>query len=789
MTKQVIFCIVALCLLGGASTLTLALIAPPAPLPADAPAAEFSAGRAMRDLKIIAREPHPMGVNQARAAVRDYLLGEIRALGLAPQVQNTFGLRTFGSGSAIGGVVENLLVSLPGSSSEGAILLVAHYDSTPGGPGAADNSAGVATVLELLRALRAGPRLRQDVMILFADGEEPGVIGAYAFVEQHPWIDDVTCVINLDTITHAPPSILRVSGRDGAWIQALGRSGVSRPAFVSLPYHLFPAGDTDLVPFEEAGIPGAYFAATGATTEIHTSEDRPEIVSPATLQHIGEQLLALVRYLGNQTGLDFRAPGETFFPAFGRLVHYPAGWAAPLAVLAGLCFLGTLAYGFVKQDLTWRGVGLGLLTFLIYLATSMGLTYLLWNGLQALHPEYAYSAVRPHLSEDALYVAGFVALSLAVAVCLIVLTRRKSAAHDLAAGALIIWLPGAVAAAILVPATSYLATWVLLVNSLALLLAFAAKSGRNAWLLSGLGFLISAILVTFLWLPVIYLAYLGSGFPMWWIIVGASSIWLGALLPALDWITGPKRWPLPAAALAVALGLLLAGHFLVGRDSPPPPANSIGYWLDADAREASWVAFIGGSRTDARTTTQYEVAFPTEMDERQIGLLANPVRRPYTELFPEAPPFSVLTSEAPKLVLDGPGLDVTSDEWLGDRRLMAVRFTTSMHDRLYIVVPEVLLLAITVPNNERTEFAGVRGVWLRLDGMPSAAIEIRFEFASSDPIRFLLVEEKTGLPSFPGLVTQPEPGTMPSPGEFLQGVATDFTAVTRSFELPASSAP
>src|SRR5512136_1679492 len=91
--NQILFSVLALCILGGIVYITMILISPPTPLPADAPATDFSAGRAMRDLEIIAREPHPMGVSPAHAAVRDYLLGEIRTLGLEPQVQDTLGVR------------------------------------------------------------------------------------------------------------------------------------------------------------------------------------------------------------------------------------------------------------------------------------------------------------------------------------------------------------------------------------------------------------------------------------------------------------------------------------------------------------------------------------------------------------------------------------------------------------------------------------------------------------------------------------------------------------------------
>jgi hypothetical protein len=207
--------------------------------------------------------------------------------------------------------------------------------------------------------------------------------------------------------------------------------------------------------------------------------------------------------------------------------------------------------------------------------------------------------------------------------------------------------------------------------------------------------------------------------------------------------------------------------------------------MNADDDQAYWVAFIGGTRMDARSTTSYETSFPEEMDARQLQVMVDPVRRPYTDLFPAAPSFSVLTSDAPRLAADGPRLELLDDEWIADRRIVTARITTSTFARLYIVLPDgSSLLAVTVPNNERIELPPVEDGWLlRFDGLYPEGIEVTFEFSEPDAIQVLLVEEMTGLPSFPGLSLQPVPGTMQGPGEFYQGVPADFSAIYRSFEL------
>lgn len=74
------------------------------------------------------------------------------------------------------------MARLPGTVPGGrAVLVLAHYDSQPHAPGAGDDGAGVAAMLETARVLRAGPPLRHDVSWLFSDGEEAGLLGVRAF--------------------------------------------------------------------------------------------------------------------------------------------------------------------------------------------------------------------------------------------------------------------------------------------------------------------------------------------------------------------------------------------------------------------------------------------------------------------------------------------------------------------------------------------------------------------------------------------------------------------------------
>src|SRR5918912_622234 len=116
---------------------------PPVASPADAPVEEFSSGRAIKDLHLIAQRPHPIGSDD-NGRVRQFVLAKLQELGLTTEVQRAtavFGQRL------TAGTVQNVLARLKGTDNSKAVLLVSHYDSVPTGPGASDDgAAGVPTI-------------------------------------------------------------------------------------------------------------------------------------------------------------------------------------------------------------------------------------------------------------------------------------------------------------------------------------------------------------------------------------------------------------------------------------------------------------------------------------------------------------------------------------------------------------------------------------------------------------------------------------------------------------------
>ena len=144
----------------------------------------------MTYVKVIAQKPHPAGSAEHKA-IRDYLLNELSRTGLSPTVQKTVVLRPTPGTPFHVGTVENVVARLEGTNNSKAVVLIGHYDSVPTSPGASDDGSAVAAMLETLRALRAGERLKNDVIFLFTDAEEVGLMGARAFINEHPWAKDI----------------------------------------------------------------------------------------------------------------------------------------------------------------------------------------------------------------------------------------------------------------------------------------------------------------------------------------------------------------------------------------------------------------------------------------------------------------------------------------------------------------------------------------------------------------------------------------------------------------------
>jgi hypothetical protein len=448
------------------SGITLWSQRPPRPLPADAPADVFAAERAMRHVEAIAREPHPLG-SPAAANVRNYVVAELEALGLKPEIQRPKGASTVATdpraqGRGPRGDVRNIVARWRGTGppEKKALFLSAHYDSVDGGPGAGDDAAGVAAILEGLRALKAGGPLDRDVIVVVSDGEETGLHGAAVFADEHPWAADVGVVLNFDARGNTGPAYMFETSEQNGWLIEQFARAVPHPVATSISAAIYPLmpNSSDLTIYKRRGIPGLNFACVGGLSYYHSPEDTPANLDRRTLQHYGESLVALARHLGRVDLDDLNRPDVVYFSVLSRLVViYPMAWAVPLFALAGLSYVIVVAIGLIRRRVRLVELFAGLAISALALVAGVMAVGMVWTVVRDIFGNLGLYDWLVRFDIEVMAIFATLAL-VAAGVSFAAMSRRWSW-EGLGLGALSWWLALSAATSILFPPASYAFVW------------------------------------------------------------------------------------------------------------------------------------------------------------------------------------------------------------------------------------------------------------------------------------------------------------------------------------------
>lgn len=343
----------ALLLASLAAALGLAVVTSQTPRPVSAlsPATEFSAVRAMTDVRHIAHAPHPIGSIE-HAMVQAYLLGRLTDLGLSPSLQSgalspaAISRIEKRGDDAAGLMAVNLVGVLPGRRPElPAVLMMAHYDSVPGSPGAADDASGVASILESVQAIKARGPADRTLIVLLTDAEELNLDGARAFFSEHPLRDRVGMVVNLEARGGGGRAMMFETGPGNAQtISQFARAtrnatgGPSSNALTVFVYRLMPNG-TDMTIAVNRGVAGVNLAFIGRPDQYHAPTSTPDALDQGSLQHIGSLALEAADGFLRAPELPKATYNAVYADVFGLFVlrHPPVvGW-----LLLGLAALLT----------------------------------------------------------------------------------------------------------------------------------------------------------------------------------------------------------------------------------------------------------------------------------------------------------------------------------------------------------------------------------------------------------------------------------------------------------------
>lgn len=452
----------------------------PAARPEDAPAPEFAAARAEHHLEFIAAEPRPTG-SPRHTDVATYVAAELERLTDRVEVQ-----RTRVDGAGWGDIpiryLMNIFAHKNGRDSTGTLLFVAHLDSVPGAPGAGDDGAAVAALLEMMRALGAAPPLRNDITLLLTDAEELGMWGAQSAMPLES-LKDVRAVFNFEGRGSSGPSLMFQTSQPNAWLIQHFAKAVPYPVASSIMasvYETLP-NDTDFTVFLRHGFTGLNFAFIGGYENYHQPTDRVENLSPRSLQHHGSHMLGLARHFGE---LDLAAERSTdrsiyFNPIGSFLLHYPARWMWPLTIFAVILWLGALLIGGRYAAIGPLRCATSLLGLLLWTLLCTGLSFGLCQAILRLTGS-TVPFPGGRTDHDMTFFAGTVLLTLALSTSWWKHRQLRVGLARVHLAACSVWLLLLIAACVWLPGGSYLPLVPLACGLLAFLMRRFTQSDGDA---------------------------------------------------------------------------------------------------------------------------------------------------------------------------------------------------------------------------------------------------------------------------------------------------------------------
>jgi hypothetical protein len=756
--------------IGAATVLFIAFVAflslyqqrPPRAVSAAAPVGQFSSGRAMKQLEVISQKPHPMGSLEHKQ-VRDYIIREITAMGVQPEVQKTTSLDPQWAGPVRAGSVQNIFARIEGTQNTKAVMLVGHYDSVPSSPGASDDGVGVVTLLETMRALKANPPLKNDVIFLFTDGEEAWMLGSNAFVNEHPWAREVGLVLNFEARGSSGPAIMFETSNNNGWLIKEFAEAAPHPISHSLAYEIYRIlpNDTDLSVFKKAGYAGMNFAFINDSTHYHTLLDNLARTDERSLQHQGSYALALTSRFGNLDLRETRAPNAVYFDVLGlRLIHYSSRLVVPLTLIVVLLFAGVVTFGLRRKKLTLRGIAFGFTAFLASMIVGPAVIMLIWKIVSLIQGGGIWKPEGETYGGD-LYLTGFAAITIALTSALYFVFNKKSSLENLMVGALLWWVILMIATSLFLPGASYLFTWPLIFSIGGLGIMLSAKSREPLTVKHFLLLAICSAVGIIMLVPTIYQTFTGLTLRLIGPVIVLLVLLLGLLLPHLNML---GKW-LPRGAAIVGLGIILFATLTNGYSADRPKLNDIFYGLNADSGKAIWASAEMDQWTSQFHSQNAEKAAVPEFLTASSG-------RPWR-------------TDAPAVALAAPEISMLGESSNNGLRTLRMHVTSPRRATVITIYvdSEVEVIRASVNNRQIDETKspaalGRKKQWsLRYYALPSEGIDLTTEIRSMEPVKIRAVDLSYGIPEIPGKTLQPRPPHMiPAPVS-----VNDTTLVSKSF--------
>jgi hypothetical protein len=731
---------------------TLGSMQPPALAPEAVDNSGFSATRARAHVARLSRAPRPIG-SPAALSAEGYIADYLVALGLRVEHQGQPAC-TLLAGLRQCGHVRNVIATLQGNDSNSAVLLSAHYDSLPNSPGAADDAAGVAALMETARALVQGPRLRHDVTFAFVDGEEDLLLGSAAFASS-TLFDKVRVVANFEARgSRGVSALVGVSPGSAALVEQFGVAS-RQPALSSLycaVAELLPNG-TDAELYGRAGPKTLSFAFIDGFENYHQGTDSLTNLDLRSLQHHGDNALTFAKHFANADldQLSRSRKESVFFDLLGTtVVSYPY-WVARASALLALLLVAMLCVNLGRsQARAARQIALAASWF----AGSLVVIALVLAGLDiAIKAGWPAGAASVHRATLLAYLTG---VGLVLFGFALASQARRFGARAVALAPLLVWACLALATAAWAPGATHVFVWPLLGAALSQLL-------RGRWPFLRLLLLAPAVIgATQLCFTLLVVLNGQAAFVPAVYVLFALGLLVNELEPLSQRVSVGWRLYLPLCAV---------GAFILGvfgwLSTAPPIGSSVAYAIDSNRRQAFWVS---SDRRLSRYTKQFLGSSPVQRRSAELAA-STPLfesRAPFREL--AAPQLELLSqSTTPQgrrevvvrarsaraarqiLIWEASGADVENFHYEAETPLSLTRFSEELDTKLF---------------RWATGVGYTNGWTVLLLAAPPSGGTLRFETRSNATLELHALDKSDGLPFLPpGTAPRDATGTVGPPGD------------------------
>ncbi|HWK04207.1 MAG TPA: M20/M25/M40 family metallo-hydrolase [Puia sp.] len=714
----------------------------------------FSVNRAYSHLQQIARAPHSLGTPE-NARVRAYIEATCRELGMSVEIQHTTARITRG-GTAIAGNVYNIIARIKGQDNSKVVLLTAHYDSQPNAVGAGDDGAGVAAMLETARVLKFSKPLKNDVVFLFTDGEEDGLLGAEGFVQNSPILKEVGVVINFEGRGNSGITNMFETNPGNGWVISMYSRAAAHPHANSLSYEVYKnlPNSTDYTVFKAAGIAGLNNAFIEGAVNYHSMTDKPENLDRNTFQEDGDNMVSLVKYLGDSNIRETKRGDAAYFNVIGTwMVRYPASLNIIILALANLLLVAYVITGVRAGKIRGGGFLWGILIFLVTLVLLFGLNYFLLRVIWAAYPLYDHFYAANSYN---VYYYFFAMAALGVTVFSLIYqwALRKFNLSSLLGSILLVAVIATDLLYVVAPTAIYFLCFPLISLLVGHLLIYKKKlyDGERPWATGILNiiFLAPAILLLS---PVVYLLFTAFGLSdQSSAVLILLGLFAGLLLPLFAGVFTANRGLIPGVAFACLLIALVMAHLKSGYTEQHPLQTNLRYLVDADKGKAYWTS-------DFAAKDSWNRQFFTKKEGGRSGAALAKIPKGF---------HPALINEAPLLDIPVPVLSLQKDTLEDGKRkvwlhcearagAIATQILFSDSSPVHRIVVDGKDLPAT--SNRTAEYS-----FFSYKGLGKEGFDFMVEVPATSPLDLTLVDRSLGLPVIKGFNMAYPADIIPGPG-------------------------